>query len=64
MTAQIVCDHQRRIRDIFVGYSGTVYDSTVLRTSPLYQMLAEKCEDFIILGGLPVSEKFSDYFSR
>ncbi|KAJ8972776.1 hypothetical protein NQ314_000044 [Rhamnusium bicolor] len=64
--AQIVCDHQQRIRDIFVGYPGSVHDSRVLKTtSPLYQMLAEKCEDFIILGDNGYQcEKFADSFSR
>lgn len=49
--AQIVCDNQKKIRDIFVGYPGSVHDSRVYRTSPLSQTLAEKCgNDYFILG--------------
>ncbi|KAG5862249.1 hypothetical protein JTB14_025400 [Gonioctena quinquepunctata] len=48
--AQVVCDHKRRIRDIFVGYPGSVHDSRVLRTSPLNENLPEKCGDSYILG--------------
>lgn len=46
----MVCDHRRRIRDIFVGFPGSVHDSRVLRTSPLYETLAEKCNDRFIIG--------------
>lgn len=45
-----MCDHKRRIRDIFVGFPGSVHDSRVLRTSPLYETLIEKCGDLFILG--------------
>ncbi|KAL1488209.1 hypothetical protein ABEB36_015166 [Hypothenemus hampei] len=48
--AQIVCDHKKKIRDIFVGYPGSVHDSRVLRTSPLFASLDEKCNDKFILG--------------
>ncbi|KAL1491048.1 hypothetical protein ABEB36_011704 [Hypothenemus hampei] len=48
--AQVVCDHKRRIRDIFVGYPGSVHDSRVLRTSPLHETLPEKCGDLYVLG--------------
>ncbi|XP_031358966.1 putative nuclease HARBI1 [Photinus pyralis] len=47
---QVVCDHQRKIRDIFVGYPGSVHDSRVFRVSPLSQSLAEKCGNFYLLG--------------
>ncbi|XP_030745914.1 putative nuclease HARBI1 [Sitophilus oryzae] len=40
---QVVCDHQRKIRDIFIGYPGSVHDSRVFRTSPLSTQLEEKC---------------------
>ncbi|KAJ8931484.1 hypothetical protein NQ314_015596 [Rhamnusium bicolor] len=48
--AQVVCDHKQRIRDIFVGYPGSVHDSRVLRSSPLNETLPEKCGDSYILG--------------
>ncbi|KAJ4437797.1 putative nuclease HARBI1 [Periplaneta americana] len=47
---QVVCDHQRRIRDIFVGFPGSVHDSRVFRVSPLANTLQEKCQDHYILG--------------
>ncbi|CAH1980097.1 unnamed protein product [Acanthoscelides obtectus] len=40
--AQVVCDHKRKIRDIFVGYPGSVHDSRVFRTSPLFGTLRGK----------------------
>lgn len=46
----MVCDHKRRIRDIFVGYPGSVHDSRVLRSSPLSETLPEKCRNSYILG--------------
>ncbi|KAG5876932.1 hypothetical protein JTB14_017011 [Gonioctena quinquepunctata] len=52
--AQVVCDHKRRIRDIFVGYPGSVHDSRVLSTSPLNKTLPEKCD-----GSVPISISFS-----
>ncbi|KAK5647836.1 hypothetical protein RI129_002728 [Pyrocoelia pectoralis] len=48
--AQVVCDHKRRIRDIFVGYPGSVHDARVFRTSPLCTSLPNKCGDLYILG--------------
>ncbi|CAH1960814.1 unnamed protein product [Acanthoscelides obtectus] len=48
--AQVVCDHKRRIRDIFVDYPGSVHDSRVLRTSPLHANLPDKCGQYYILG--------------
>lgn len=45
-----MCDHKLKIRDIFVGYPGSVHDSRVFRTSPLSNTLAEKCGDYYILG--------------
>lgn len=47
---QVVCDHKRKIRDIFVGFPGSVHDSRVFRSSPLYNTLPEKCENHYILG--------------
>ncbi|KAL1501014.1 hypothetical protein ABEB36_006419 [Hypothenemus hampei] len=48
--AQMVCDHQKKIRDIFVGYPGSVHDSRVFRRSPLCETLPEKCRDSFLLG--------------
>lgn len=55
----MVCDHRRRIRDIFVGYPGSVHESRVLRNSPLHETLHEKCGDYYILGdsGYPCLKK-------
>lgn len=48
---QVVCDHERRIRDVFIGYPGSVHDSRVFRVSPLSTDLAAKCgENRYILG--------------
>ncbi|KAJ8951202.1 hypothetical protein NQ314_007703 [Rhamnusium bicolor] len=47
---QVVCDNKKKIRDIFVGYPGSVCDSRVFGTSPLSDTLAEKCGDYYILG--------------
>ncbi|KAJ8978152.1 hypothetical protein NQ317_016855 [Molorchus minor] len=40
---QVVCDNRRKIRDIFIGYPGSVHDSRVFRTSPLSTQLAQNC---------------------
>ncbi|XP_071052961.1 putative nuclease HARBI1 [Onthophagus taurus] len=47
---QVVCDHTRKIRAIFIGYPGSVHDSRVFRTSPLSETLAEKCGELYLLG--------------
>ncbi|XP_050506273.1 putative nuclease HARBI1 isoform X2 [Diabrotica virgifera virgifera] len=47
---QVVCDHRRKIRDIFLGYPGSVHDSRVLRNSQLFHSLEEKCGDKYIIG--------------
>ncbi|CAH1955253.1 unnamed protein product [Acanthoscelides obtectus] len=46
----VVCDHKRKIRDIFVGYPGSIHDSRVFRTSPLFGTLQEKCGNHFIIG--------------
>ena len=46
----MVSDHKRRIRDIFIGFPGSVHDSRVFRNSPLCEALANKCGDYHILG--------------
>lgn len=50
MQAQLVCDHKLRIRDVFLGYPGSVHDARVFRTSTLGASLADKCEDAHLLG--------------
>ncbi|CAH1979324.1 unnamed protein product [Acanthoscelides obtectus] len=40
----------RKVRDIFVGYPGSVHDSRVFRTSPLFGTLQEKCGNHFIIG--------------
>lgn len=47
---QVVCDHSRKIIDLFVGYPGSVHDSRVFRNSPLYQSLEQKCGQYFILA--------------
>ncbi|KAJ8934262.1 hypothetical protein NQ314_013484 [Rhamnusium bicolor] len=47
---QLLCDHQMKIRDVFIGYPESVHDSRVFRSSPLCQSLPEKCHDLYILG--------------
>lgn len=47
---QAVCDHELAIRDIFIGYPGSVHDSRVFRNSPLYTSLEDKCQNFYLLG--------------
>lgn len=48
--AQLVCDHQLKITNLFVGYPGSVHDARVFRTSDLFHSLQEKCNEFHILG--------------
>lgn len=50
LQTQLVCDHKLRIRDICVGYPGSVHDSRVFRVSPLSQSLQEKCGELYIVG--------------
>lgn len=47
---QVVCDHQKKIRDLFAGFPGSVHDSRVFRTSPLSDSLPQLCGDYYILG--------------
>ncbi|GLV38138.1 uncharacterized protein CBL_10105 [Carabus blaptoides fortunei] len=56
---QVVCDNELKIRDVFVGYPGSVHDSRVFRNSPLYTHLEEKCGHYFILGdsGYPLQKK-------
>ncbi|KAJ8937500.1 hypothetical protein NQ314_011814, partial [Rhamnusium bicolor] len=55
---QVVCNHTRKIRDIFVGYPGSVHDSRVYRNSPLSNHLEEKCGRYFLLGdsGYPLKK--------
>lgn len=45
-----VCDSNYAIRDIFVGYPGSVHDARVFRNSPLSDTLQQKCVDHYILS--------------
>ncbi|KAJ8915701.1 hypothetical protein NQ315_000635 [Exocentrus adspersus] len=47
---QAVCDHKRKIIDVFIGYPGSVHDSRVFRNSPLQNSLEAKCGRYFILG--------------
>ncbi|KAJ8982409.1 hypothetical protein NQ317_017211 [Molorchus minor] len=64
--AQVVCDHRKRIRDISVGYPGSVHDSRVFRSSPLFQTLQAKFGGYFIIedSGLPLFKTLSNPFSR
>ncbi|KAK4887356.1 hypothetical protein RN001_003627 [Aquatica leii] len=39
---QVVCDFNKKIRDVFIGYPGSAHDSRVFRNSPLGNSLQEK----------------------
>ncbi|KAJ8912342.1 hypothetical protein NQ315_014709 [Exocentrus adspersus] len=46
---QAVCDSRRFIRDVFIGYPGSVHDARVFKNSSLYNTLPQKCgEKYII----------------
>ncbi|KAJ8911516.1 hypothetical protein NQ315_012488 [Exocentrus adspersus] len=45
---QRVCDHRRKILDVFIGYPGSVHDSRVFRNSPLQNSLDMKCGRYVI----------------
>ncbi|XP_019771122.2 putative nuclease HARBI1 isoform X1 [Dendroctonus ponderosae] len=47
---QIVCDHRGKIRDVIIGFPGSVHDSRVFRASPLSENLIAKCGGNYILG--------------
>lgn len=47
---QVVCDHRRKILDLFIGYPGSVHDSRVFRNSPLGNNLENKCGRYFLLG--------------
>ncbi|KAJ8911920.1 hypothetical protein NQ315_016261 [Exocentrus adspersus] len=47
---QVVCDSNRKIRDVFIGFPGSVHDARVFRNSPLSHSIQEKCGDWFILG--------------
>lgn len=36
---QIVCNHERKIIDVFIGFPGSVHDARVFRNSPLIEKL-------------------------
>lgn len=45
-----MCDHTKKIRDVFIGFPGSVHDSRVFQASPLSESLHLKCQDAYILG--------------
>ncbi|CAH1954220.1 unnamed protein product [Acanthoscelides obtectus] len=47
---QVICDDNRKIKDVFIGYPGSVHDARVFRNSPLCQNLGQWCKDWVILG--------------
>lgn len=47
---QIVCDDRKRIRDVFIGYPGSVCKSTVFSKSQLYSNLSQKCGTYILIA--------------
>lgn len=47
---QAVCDHNRKIRDVFIGYPGSVHDARVFRNSPLCANLEGMCGRYVLLG--------------
>ncbi|XP_050513236.1 putative nuclease HARBI1 isoform X2 [Diabrotica virgifera virgifera] len=47
---QAVCDHKKKIIDLFLGYPGSVHDSRVFRNSPLNANLERKCQQYFLLG--------------
>lgn len=55
---QAVCNENRKIIDVFIGYPGSVHDSRVFRISPLKNDLRHKCGRYFLLGdsGYPLQE--------
>nr|CAI5855653.1 unnamed protein product [Callosobruchus analis] len=47
---QVVCDSKKKIRDVLIGYPGSVHDVRVFRNSPLANTLGQKCHNFFLLG--------------
>ncbi|KAL1492459.1 hypothetical protein ABEB36_010711 [Hypothenemus hampei] len=47
---QAVCDHRKKIIDVFIGYPGSVHDSRIFSNSPLKASLQEKCGRYFLLG--------------
>ncbi|XP_050301055.1 putative nuclease HARBI1 [Anthonomus grandis grandis] len=47
---QVVCDSSRKIRDVFIGFPGSVHDARVFNNSPLFHSLPEKCGEKVILA--------------
>ncbi|KAF2885304.1 hypothetical protein ILUMI_20870 [Ignelater luminosus] len=39
---QVVCDHNMRIMDVYVGYPGSIHDSRMFRTFPLAETLLQE----------------------
>lgn len=47
---QVVCDHKKKIRSVFIGFPGSVHDARVFWRSPLARDLQTLCGENIILG--------------
>ncbi|KAL4153210.1 hypothetical protein QTP88_001043 [Uroleucon formosanum] len=47
---QAVCDHRNKIRNIYIGFPGSVHDARVFRRSPLATNLGILCQENVILG--------------
>ncbi|XP_017473576.1 PREDICTED: putative nuclease HARBI1 [Rhagoletis zephyria] len=45
-----VCNENKKILNIFVGYPGSCHDSWVFKNSTLYNRLPSYCKDYYLLG--------------
>ena len=55
---QAVCDHKRKIINVFIGHPGSVHDSRIFKNSSLKNILRERCGRYFLLGdsGYPLQE--------
>ncbi|KAF6214321.1 hypothetical protein GE061_009061 [Apolygus lucorum] len=47
---QAVCDHQGKIRSVFIGFPGSVHDARVFTRSDFGVNIAAMCGNYIVLG--------------
>lgn len=45
-----MCDSKKSIKDIFIGYPGSVHDARVFKSSPLFRSVTDKCGNRYILA--------------